>query len=183
MVPDSTGREIREGLLQLLKTAIENELTALNNETALPLIAWRSRNILELAVWTGYCGKEEDNAKEFMLDSVRDLDGLLDMPQEVGGARTASFKAIRDELRRDAASDGLGMTDPFTQVSKAAKDIGRLTEFRYYNRVLSKFVHPTSLMVMNVLSEAIQDSCRKLCRQIGETQGRGAIGVIAKFLA
>src|SRR5690606_32373197 len=41
-------------------------------------IAWRTRNLLELLIWSVYCSKSTDNARCFYEDAGRDMRNLAD---------------------------------------------------------------------------------------------------------
>src|ERR1700757_1310258 len=56
-----------------LKRAYED-----NRDNDAALLAWRGRNLLELAVWANYCAKSRGNAWRLYEDVGRDMRGIFD---------------------------------------------------------------------------------------------------------
>jgi hypothetical protein len=122
------------------------------------LVAWRARNLLELMVWSGYCMDKETNARRFYEDAGRDQKNLLSHTLKLGsasGGRAQWMQQVKRgmaELHQQAVAQGIDKLDEcFLRVEDAAdvvdKDLRKL--FRYFNKELSKFVHPTALALIS----------------------------------
>jgi hypothetical protein len=95
------------------------------------LLAWRARNLVELAVWSTYCSKGRENARRLYEDAGRDV---LDVygAFEKWGSTTAQgtdwaqvFTNAKDDLSQRAALDGIeSLEGSYKQVSAAAKECG-----------------------------------------------------------
>jgi hypothetical protein len=120
------------------------------------LLSWRARNLLELSVWTNFCTKDRDNARRFFEDLGRDANGVLNAFKKWGEATGQSpgwFKPgadARDELSNRAAARGVDTIDKrFTDVREAAADIGIGDHFNLAYKFLSKFAHPTAMLILS----------------------------------
>jgi hypothetical protein len=127
------------------------------------VLAWRTRNLLELSIWSCCCLNRKESAREFYADRTRDF-------VDWTNTATVSASATRDEstqiqLRRiaeaaasmlwDAEKEGLtNLDDPYTHVHDAARQLGLGEVFSRLNRFLSKFCHPTALSVLTTPSES-----------------------------
>lgn len=49
-----------------------------DNRPDAALLAWRSRNLLEISVWAIYAARSRENARRIYEDAGRDITGLLD---------------------------------------------------------------------------------------------------------
>jgi hypothetical protein len=119
------------------------------------LIAWRARNLLELSVWAVYCGKSVQNAQRFFTDAGRDVLGLFDAFSKwiaLSGREWSSNVAVdraKADLLGRAAARGIDSLDgSYKPVSAAAKEIGMGDPFLVFNKLLSKFAHPTAMQVL-----------------------------------
>lgn len=114
----------------------------------LNLIAWASRNLLELTVFTKYVLKSGTNAKRFgddrlvdgceLIIALRDLEHFYDP--------SAPRPGLDDALRRTEAqktAENVTATRHL-ETSALAREVGMEQEFRSMNRVSSKLVHPTA---------------------------------------
>jgi len=150
-------KNVRADVLHELHATVEENLRDLGgamNNGRVNTVAWLSRNLLELLVWSSYCAMSEDNSKQFVLDAARDVYDALNMPDGLL-SRTFSFRAARAEAIERAKQDGFETLDEnYTAVGKIARELGRGDEFRHINKLLSKFAHPTALCVIERRSEA-----------------------------
>lgn len=125
-------------------------------------IAFRARNLLELTIWTQFCGKSESNAKRFFYDAFRDAIGMGEASRRgLPETLKAKFKGTLDksdaEMARSLDSVGMKPGDRrYTKVADAADAIGRKGEFLATNTLLSKFAHPTAMMVVSMPNNKIQ---------------------------
>ena len=119
--------------------------------------AWLARNLLELNIWLSYCVRSRDDAKRFYDDKARDmfdflnhmevLTNLADRPELlmtdlIEGTR----KRIADEAETDGCED---IDETYQRVYSAAKEMGLGAFFGSLNKILSKFAHPTAMMVFS----------------------------------
>jgi hypothetical protein len=144
---------VQARVLATLRQTIEEEtqgLTQAITSGTVPAVAWRARNLLELSIWTEYCLLSEANAHRFDSDSTRDALDSLDLPDGMFSKEPAfSYRTERERLLsmcKDAEISG--MDEIFTRVSNAAKATGWSDAFKYANKLLSKFAHPTALRVI-----------------------------------
>jgi hypothetical protein len=114
----------------------------------LNLIAWASRNLLELSIFTKYVLNSGENARRFaddrlvdgceLLIALRDLEHYHDPNTPTPG--------LDDALRRMEAQKAAENVTArrHLETSALAKEVGMEQEFRSMNRVSSKLVHPTA---------------------------------------
>ncbi len=121
------------------------------------LLAWRSRNLLELAVWSDYTIKARDNARRLYEDAGRDVNQLYDLFLEWGTGRMAAdwldpFETAKKDLsERARLLDNIESLDGrYKQVRDAANEIGFGRHFTVCYRMLSKFAHPTAMQILAV---------------------------------
>jgi hypothetical protein len=125
-----------------------NDLDSAMPNARISTIAWISRNLLELAIWSAFCALSKNNAKQFVLDAGRDATDVMNVPDGIL-SQTFSFRNARAETIGQLREEGFETLDqPFTAVSKVAKELGQDDLFKGYNKLLSKFAHPTALLVI-----------------------------------
>jgi hypothetical protein len=93
--PDVLGRlnfAIRENMQDLEVAAGSGRLST---------VAWLTRNLLELAIWTSYCARSRNNAKEFVLDAARDAHEAMNVPDGLF-SKDSSFQAVRQRAIESA---------------------------------------------------------------------------------
>jgi hypothetical protein len=140
----------KEALEKLRKAIIRNheDLHAANERKSISTVAWLHRNILELWVWTEYCSKSPQHAHEFALDAGRDACDALEILD------TDDARATAEAVRNTALSRGFtSITRRYTTTSDAAKEIGQKALFTRWNKVMSKFAHPTAIFILGDLGE------------------------------
>ncbi|MGH9490472.1 MAG: hypothetical protein ACRD17_08170 [Terriglobales bacterium] len=127
-------------------------------------LAHAARYALELRIWAEYCCRSEANARRFFED--RWLDGrdfhkaIENFAMTVGGpAASEKLAPLYDRLARtldrtQRACGAEGDRRAFTRVSAAAEGVGLGPFFADANRVLSKFAHPTSMVVLGFTPDA-----------------------------
>ena len=177
--------EMQLDVLKRIGVAIEENLQDLEiarKSGRLATIAWLTRNLLELGVWTAFCANSEENAKQFVLDSARDLHDALDIPDGIFSDEF-SFRAARCESLASAEKDGFEtLDDRYSAVSKIARALGKGDEFKYFNKLLSKFAHPTALTVIYQEGHSIEALKAKFYG-VGSSLGEGALKLIQAKLA
>ncbi|MDQ2945986.1 MAG: hypothetical protein M3Y27_08605 [Acidobacteriota bacterium] len=125
----------------------------------IPLISWRARNLLELCVWTVYCAYSEKNTRTFYDDKGRDVSDLfkaltvLTTKFADPDAYVTVLAEAKKRLHERAAELGMSDVDKnFTPVHKAALMLG-WNDFGGINKLLSKFTHPTAMIVLAGLTD------------------------------
>lgn len=121
----------------------------------LALLSWRARNLLELSVWATFCATDQNKARQFFKDLGRDASDLLKVLQTWGEATNQSpdwFQQgadARDGIANAALVRGVASIDgQFTKVAAAAGEIGIAHHFTLMNKNLSKFAHPTAMLIL-----------------------------------
>jgi len=119
------------------------------------LLAWPARNLLELTVWSLYCGKDRANARRLYEDAGRDVLGIYSAFEKWGTATAKEaefinlFSSAKQELSSRAAADGIAFLDgDFKKVNEAAEEVGIGPHFRLSYKMLSKFAHPTAMRIL-----------------------------------
>lgn len=136
-----------------LQSAIEINVRELNNfaDRPLSLVAWASRNLLELMVWTKFSAASPLNAHAFLVETVKDFlelrtfAGKHPTEEEDPGIREAlesQFKQV-DELVSRIVFDS--KPDKFKRVSDVAEELGFNPHFAREYKILSKYAHPTAM--------------------------------------
>jgi hypothetical protein len=120
------------------------------------LLSWRVRNLLELSVWANFCAKDRDSAWQFFKDLGRDANGVLNAFKKWGEATGQSPDWFQpgaeacDEPSNRAAARGVDSIDGrFTDVKKAAAEIGIGDHFNLAYKILSKLAHPTAMLILS----------------------------------
>jgi hypothetical protein len=147
-------------MVQLLNSLTNNNGAIL----ALPTLAYVVRSQLELTVWIHYCCKSRDNAKRFHEDSYRDGLGLQKAMKRLvslvpgvsnHGDLQAALSHFEATLQQAALSAGMSSLDEdYTRVVQAADELGWKAAFVGFNTLLSKFAHPTAMVVLNYAPDA-----------------------------
>jgi len=114
----------------------------------LNLIAWASRNLLELTVFMRYVLKSGANARRFgddrlidgceLIIALRDLERFYDPNAPTPGLDDA-LQRMKDQMIAESV-----IATRHLETSALAREVGMEQEFRSMNRVSSKLVHPTA---------------------------------------
>jgi hypothetical protein len=114
----------------------------------LNLIAWASRNLLELTVFMRYVLKSRANARRFgddrlidgceLIIALRDLERFYDPNAPTPGLDDA-LQRMKDQMIAESV-----IATRHLETSVLAREVGMEQEFRSMNRVSSKLVHPTA---------------------------------------
>jgi hypothetical protein len=145
-------------ILHRLEYAIADEARTLETAYAsgapISMVAWLARNILELLIWIRYCSKSPELAQKFLTDSIRDTIETLEVGKKLA-PNPEALAGAKDTLIKTATEDGYqDLDEQFTYVSEAAKEIGAAEAFKIYNKLLSKFAHPTAMLVFSNRKES-----------------------------
>lgn len=135
----------------------------------LDYVAWITRNLLELRIWTEYCGRSMQDSDDFICDALRDL---VDLNRKVGGASGEALAEL------ESAKKFIGNARPhhrFRLVSEAATDIGLKDFYEKNNKVLSKYVHPTAMSIVAHMRGKGLDLVRKQFFDLGKEIAEDAL--------
>jgi hypothetical protein len=180
---EPTAEEIQLGVLEHIEVVIKNEMAELEGAfrtRPVNAVAWISRNLVELAVWTRYYTHSPANARRFYDDAARDALDALKLPDFFSDDPDFSFENARSTIIDEGKAKGIDDLDSaYQRVSDAAKDMGSPKTFRGNNKILSKFAHPTALYVMTPLEEL--EKFRSLLKSGGIVNGEGALALISEF--
>jgi len=117
-------------------------------------VAQAARNLMELSIWTQYCKASEENAKRFFDDTARDVREMMEVLQKlytgVNKKPEKKIESILAAMENTAAKFKIEDYDEdYTRVSDAAKKVGKRDIHSRIYKVMSKFAHPTAL-VLNI---------------------------------
>jgi hypothetical protein len=126
----------------------------MDEKDSLPSASWNARNLLELWVWTEYCASKT-NARVFYEDAFRDVAGIIEVSEKLSSSAGLEMplvppKQLLDEITaRELGLPSIGSN--FQKVVNAAKLVGFDAEYIAWNKLLSKFAHPTAYLVLQVM--------------------------------
>jgi hypothetical protein len=149
------------------------------------LVAMSARNLLELNIWVLFCNLSADKAEHFFYDCARDVRELMQIFQqlhsEVHGPEDRPFDKLHDRLREAVEEQNVkGYEEPYRRVHNATREVNLFSIFNGLNKICSKLVHPTSLMIN--LSEYAPQFNNWLFT-VGEANATMAVSEIDKFIA
>jgi hypothetical protein len=147
-------------------------LSTTGQDEALPAAAWNARNLLELWIWTEYCAASRANAQRFHDDALRDAAGLtnaLSKMCELHGLEDHGAeprRTLEEMTFKEHGVQSIGTN--YERVSAAAKKVGLDAKYAAYNSDLSKFAHPTALLVVGTMhqGEAVS-ALQVICTTMG----------------
>jgi hypothetical protein len=151
-----------------------SELHQAHQDGRLATVAWLSRNLLELTIWSEHCAASKENAKEFLLDSARDALDSLDLPDAI---LHNNLHRTRETLLANAGAGGFDIEQDYTKVAKVAKALGRGDVFRGFNKAFSKYAHPTALAIFSEGTDA-QEQLRHTFYNAGVNLASSALRII-----
>jgi hypothetical protein len=161
--------EWRRNLLAKVVTSVGRvcrDLLETMDKDALPAAAWNARNLLELWVWSKYCGASRENARRFYEDALRDFQGMTESLSKMHKARGLTYE-FEDQTRQglsDMAKRELGMASldsRYLRVSDAAKSVGLGDWYGPCHADLSKIAHPTAGLVIGIMHQS-EESLREM---------------------
>jgi len=133
-----------------------SDLLATIDHEALAAAAWNARNLLELWVWTKYCGSSRENARRFHEDALRDIEGLVTALSKLHSLRGIpnNFEdSARQGIAKVAQRLGVDPESGFQRVANAATSVGVGDFYSANNTFLSKFAHPTAGLVIGIMHQ------------------------------
>lgn len=124
------------------------------------LLAWRARNLLELSIWATYVASSVENARRFYEDAGRDAMECLQLFKNWGEKNDqptdwlSVISVSQNNLSDQAASVGItDLSGKYMSVLKAAEECGLKEAFSTWNKLLSKFAHPTAMQILGELND------------------------------
>ena len=179
---EQTPHEVQVETLARIEVAVKNELFELAHaieHRPINAVAWISRNLLELNIWSYYCALSAENAVRFYDDHRRDALDSLDLPDGFSRDPTSTLRQYRSELLEKATQQGdVGLDDAYQRVSTAAKSINFAETFKAANKLFSKFAHPTAIYIFGGADEL--EGLRDMLSR-GIDYGNEALRVIQSF--
>jgi hypothetical protein len=179
VVSDPPTLEEQLGVLRAIKETVDFNLSELDRaytDRQIGAVAWLSRNLLELAIWSEHCAVSKENAKEFLLDSARDACDVLNIPD--GPWLHNSLKPTRQVLLDNAATDGFDIEQDYARVSTVAMKLGRDDVFKHLNKMFSKYAHPTALAIFSATGGTAEEALRKKFHELGRTLAESALTIL-----
>jgi hypothetical protein len=129
-------------------------------------LAWVTRNLFEANLTVRYVIQSEQNLREWLGQSLRDekdfIEGILafaeDQPEDRNkGQLRKRLQALSDMAERH----GLEFARPY-RVDTLARDVGEYEEYIGLFKLLSKYVHPSSLLVNTPAARGHEDEWANL---------------------
>jgi hypothetical protein len=179
----------RAEILSRLSTAVQfnvNELVNARSNGPISRLAWLTRNLLELLIWTDYCGKSAEHSRRFYIDSLRDW---TDLVRTVASTLTPGpeFDTVIEQLTSSSteALSCLNLFGPgysYTRIHDAAEETKRLPFYKAHNKVLSKLAHPTALAIILPISAENQAELRRTLVTTGVAMAREAFDMMEAIM-
>ena len=152
-----------------------------NVDADLSQVSWRTRNLLELMVWTMHCANSEEAAKTFCEDALRD--GVDAMKTPASFTLSQEMNDLRKQILDLTKHMGLdGIEEDYTRVARVAQGLGLGDMWRFTNKGLSKLAHPTAFAVIYPLTGDNENCTRTYFYHIGRACGESALQIISAAL-
>ena len=138
-----------------------------------PQMAWHARNLLEIQVWAAYCATGSTHSRRLYEDAGRDAVQILQAFMRwgaivgTGDDWLAALAEDEQDLRMSAAVESVSLDGSYLSVAVAAKECGLETHYRLGNKFLSKFAHPTALVICAQADPAAESSLKDYCFALG----------------
>lgn len=128
-----------------------NDLIETYRAARIDSVAQAMRNLLELCIWTEFCGMSEVNAKRFYDDVARDMRDLMEAVQSIytiiNKEPERRLAGMMDDLKTNAPKFDIDDIDSqYTLVNNAAGVVGKQLPHAKFYKAASKFAHPTALL-------------------------------------
>jgi len=124
------------------------------------LLAWACRNLLEINLYTEYSLRSEANAKAFADDQIIDALDIFSAFKKwiMAGDPNATTPLLDITLATmQQAKTQLGVTrTKYLRTEDIAVALDRLDEYKHFNKVSSKLIHPTAYSLLAVQEESEQ---------------------------
>jgi len=111
-------------------------------------VAWKCRNLMEIAIYATFALQSKQNADDFAADRLidgRDIGiALQKIVAELNPSQTdPDLEASLKDIEKKMAAEHVTRTQ-FLRIGDLAKRVNLRDEYDNLNRVCSKFVHPTA---------------------------------------
>jgi hypothetical protein len=140
----------QEILLALANEAQFNAIELLegDNNQQVARVAWAARNLLELHYFTRYVLASPDYARRFHEDALCDFQDIMRWLGKIPGI-DALVQANKEKLAElSETAEQITEDESFLTARKIARDVFKEGfPFGIANKLLSKFVHPTSVSI------------------------------------
>jgi hypothetical protein len=150
-------RWILKGLLMETRDGFTNTVEAWKGNDYRRL-AWATRSLVELKLWTKYVIASKENAlalnREYDVDNGNMWALLKPALNTDAGQQLFSqifpipLSEMIAKVQQHLDSVGLTGDEDYMRMTKVAKEVGLLDEYKYVNSTLSKFVHATGLSIL-----------------------------------
>jgi hypothetical protein len=124
------------------------------------LLAWACRNLLEINLYTEYSLRSAANAKAFADDQIIDALDIFGAFKKwlMAGEPNATTPILDATLATmEEAKTQLGVTrTKYLRTEDIAKALDRLDEYKHFNKVSSKLIHPTAYSILAVQADSEQ---------------------------
>jgi hypothetical protein len=125
------------------------------------ILAWRARNLLELSIWIYYFCHDRKCARRFYDDQARDMFDMMDGFKKLIAVMPTTEQSLHEVVQASktriaelAALQGMSdLDEQYTRVFQAARELQVGEFFASVNKFLSKFAHPTALIVFTFQDE------------------------------
>jgi len=145
------------GILQSVPSYIRKQIVRLQNrlDDEVDIVAWISRNLMELFFMLRYMSKSEDNYDEVMREQLKDLKDIEDIIFPAGSPSSDDPEELRrfhsnmNEMWETLADYGVNRDEleRYKTVRSYAEGADLLNEYDRGYRLHSKYVHPTSYLL------------------------------------
>lgn len=165
---------IQRSVFTLLLSALVTEYECLiydynsNERSSRALFAWRARNLLEINTLCRYCCADDNNAEEIFREGAIDQLNLEDafenfarktkQPKEYFEVIENKKRTIREQAEKFGIND-IDSKPKYRGLRDIASHIGFKDEFLIHNKILSKFAHPTAMLLFS--DESQQSSSKR----------------------
>lgn len=149
-------------------------------------LAWVTRNLFEAKLTVQYIVQSEENLREWLGQSLRDekdfIEGILafaeDQPEDMNKSQLRKrLHVLSDMARRHR----LEFAKPY-RVDALAKAAGEVEEYIGLFKLLSKYVHPTSLLVNTPAARGQEDEWANLFLIKAQVYAGGICGRVTEAL-
>jgi hypothetical protein len=124
------------------------------------LLAWACRNLLEIDLYTEYSLRSEANASAFADDQILDALDIFSAFKKwlmVGDPNGTTPTLDATIASIDHVRAQLGVTrSKYLKTEDIAKSLNRLEEYKHFNKVSSKLIHPTAYSILAAQQESAQ---------------------------
>jgi len=154
---DNSYRGIFKGLLMETHDGFNNAVEAWKTNDYRRL-AWATRSLVELKLWTKYVLISRENALALSRESDVDASNLWNLFKPILNTESGRQLFMQvfpippseftTKIQQHLDSAGLTGDEEYMRLSQVARDVGLAPEYKAINTTLSKFVHATGLSIL-----------------------------------